>query len=393
MNISSRVLINATTLVQGGALQVALNLVVAALNDQEAADWQYAISKQLALQLAEAGVDISAPQFHVFEKTPARSSKAARQLELLEQHVNPRLIFTVFGPAYVRFRAPHVCGVGDGWVTHSSWLAIKTLRTPSAITLMAMNCLRKALWFKRADYWITEAEVARQGLIRRLGCPSSRIFVVPNTAGKGFCDHTFTPRFQTEGTKQILTLCSYYPHKGLDSIPRVARCIRDRRPDLDFTFSLTLQPHAPETLRIVRKATELDVAEQVRNLGPIPVARLPALYDQTQISFLPTLLETFTAVYPESMIAGVPIVTTNLQFARDICGDAARYFTALNVDEAATQLITLLDSQDQWEAQSLRGLDCFHALPSADAKWAQQKETLLLISRRLAEEKRDFSKP
>jgi len=51
--------------------------------------------------------------------------------------------------------------------------------------------------------------------------------------------------------------------------------------------------------------------------------------------FQPTLLECFSATYPEAMKMEVPIVTTDLEFARGLCGNAAIYYSPLSARDAA----------------------------------------------------------
>ena len=58
--------------------------------------------------------------------------------------------------------------------------------------------------------------------------------------------------------------------------------------------------------------------------------------------FLPTLLETFSASYPEAMKMERPILTSNLDFAIDICGDAALYFNPLDSYDIANKIKTLI---------------------------------------------------
>lgn len=65
------------------------------------------------------------------------------------------------------------------------------------------------------------------------------------------------------------------------------------------------------------------------------IAECPSLYEQCDITFQPTLLECFTATYPEAMRMGIPIVTTDLEFARGLCGDAACYYSAIDPVAAA----------------------------------------------------------
>ena len=54
--------------------------------------------------------------------------------------------------------------------------------------------------------------------------------------------------------------------------------------------------------------------------------------------FMPTLLECFTATYPEAMRMEKPIVTTDLEFARGLCGEAACYYSAVDAKAAAESL-------------------------------------------------------
>lgn len=53
----------------------------------------------------------------------------------------------------------------------------------------------------------------------------------------------------------------------------------------------------------------------------------------------PTLLECFTATYPEAMRMEVPIVTTDLDFAHGLCGDAALYYSPLSAADATQNIL------------------------------------------------------
>ena len=70
-------------------------------------------------------------------------------------------------------------------------------------------------------------------------------------------------------------------------------------------------------------------------VGKVDVSECPNLYEQADIMFMPTLLECFTATYPEAMRMGVPIVTTDLEFARGLCEEAACYYSAIDAEAAA----------------------------------------------------------
>ena len=147
-------------------------------------------------------------------------------------------------------------------------------------------------------------------------------------------------------------------------------------PDLDFRFTVTLPPEWPEVQAIMEQAQSLGVSERIRNLGKVPVSSTPSLYENSHLVFLPSLLEVFSAVYPESLCTGVPLVTTDLRFARDICRDAACYYEPADAAAAARALLGLATDPQEWERLSQRGREVYAELPDAAGKWELQKDMI-----------------
>ena len=121
------------------------------------------------------------------------------------------------------------------------------------------------------------------------------------------------------GEFRFLTLSAWYGHKNLDLIPEIAgRLPKQLRKKVRFVVTLPevdFRENFPEECRDI-----------VINTGPVKPDEGPGLYKECDALFLPTLLECFSASYPEAMIMERPIVTTDMGFARSICGDAAFYF-------------------------------------------------------------------
>ena len=368
-----KVLVNMSTLMQGGGLQVGAALVVHAMQDAVASDWQFLVSTGVAREIEGFGIDTSASRFHIFEKSPARNSDERKRVLRIEEEMQPDLVFTLFGPAYVRFQSRHLCGVADPWVTHSNWVAFKTLGfSPATVSKLGLM-FWKAVWWKAVDYWWTEAQIAKEGLVSRLRCDPDRIFVIPNTTGPQFSDREFRPRFPADEKLEILCLSAYYGHKNLELIPDVALELRRQSPDLDFRFTLTLPADWPEVQAIMARVDSLGLNDYVRNLGKVPVTDTPALYERSHLCFLPSLLEVFSAVYPESLCTGVPLVTTDLRFATDVCQDAAVYYEPANARAAAEQIVRLANDPEEWQRLSSAGQELFRQLPDAAQKWELQK--------------------
>jgi glycosyltransferase involved in cell wall biosynthesis len=373
----SKVLVNTSTLMQGGGLQVAAALIVHAVNDADAEQWQFLISAGVAREIKGFGIDPEEPRFHLFDKSPARDAEQRKRVLRIESEMQPDLVFTLFGPAYVKFKSRHLCGVADPWVTHSNWIAFKALGLSVESIKKLGLMFWKAVWWKTADYWWTEAPIARDGLISRLRCRPERIFVVPNTTGPQFSKRTFQPVFPATGKLEILCLSAYYGHKNLELIPDVALEITRMRPELDFQFTVTLPEDWPEVAAIMARAQQLGVKDRIRNLGKVAVTETPDLYEKSHLAFLPSLLEVFSAVYPESLCTGIPLITTDLRFAHDVCKDAAAYFEPMNAQSAASQIVRLAEDEKAWRNISDRGREIYKELPDAAAKWILQKGMIM----------------
>ncbi len=173
------------------------------------------------------------------------------------------------------------------------------------------------------------------------------------------------------GKVKILCLSSYYTHKNLGIIPEVAAEIEKCDPSLEFEFVLTLRSDCDGLAKILSSAASAGVSARIRNVGPVPVADGPALYKQCHISFLPSLLETFSANYPEAMAMACPIVTTNLPFARDVCGDAALYYEPEDAVSAAKTIVKLLGDAETWSHLVAEGKQVLRRLPSPQQKYEQ----------------------
>ncbi len=377
-----RVLVNASTLNKGGALQAAVSFIQSALADKSI-DWCFVLSKEVATELERfSGLELKDnPQCWILNSSPARSVKSRVELLALERQCKPVVVFTFFGPAYVKFQAIHLCGVADGWVTHATPIAFSTLNSFVATLKTLLLLVYKAYWYRQANAWVVEAACAKNGLIRRLKIKQDTIYVVPNSCAAHYLsavDDINQPDFKAKIS--ILCLSAYYAHKNLEIIPQIAFYIHEIRPELAFEFVLTLPETEPGLSRIQAIAERLKVGEFIKNIGPVSLLKGPEVYQNSHMSILPSVLETFSANYPEAMAMGRPMLTSDLDFARDICGDAACYFKADDARDAANQTIELIENLALREQLIANGKRRLKAWPAPSEKYAMYKEIIHKIS-------------
>jgi glycosyltransferase involved in cell wall biosynthesis len=85
-------------------------------------------------------------------------------------------------------------------------------------------------------------------------------------------------------------------------------------------------PHEPGTHQSANRSKRLGPGDRIINLGLIPHSEAAAYYENVDALFMPTLLETFGIPYLEAMCFDVPVLTSDLDFAHAVCGEAACYF-------------------------------------------------------------------
>lgn len=343
-----------------------------ALADNAGVDWHFALSKEVVRELTEGELALLEACSTVFEISPSRSKFARNKLIDLQELLGSGVVFTIFGPAYVEFKGPHICGVADGWVTHSNWLAFHALGSVRSAFRMAMTIVYKAFWFRKADVWIVEANIAKQGLIDRLKILPETVHVISNTCSEFYRDRQVVARMPEPGEKiRLISLSAYYRGKNLEIIPEVVRCILDMEVKFDFEFVITLPHNEPALLDIFESAKKLKVEKYICNIGQVPVSECVNVYESCHIAFIPSLLETFSANYPEAMAMQLPIVTTDLGFAHDSCKDAAFYYPPRNAKIAAEKIVALIGDSVIWERLVDNGIYVLKNLPTPQQRFSQ----------------------
>ncbi len=123
---------------------------------------------------------------------------------------------------------------------------------------------------------------------------------------------------------RLFALTKYYAHKNLELILDAY----DRYPSLmmnTVTF-LTIAAEQHPGARVLLRRIAKEAPNQVINLGPLPQSELGRYFRAMDAVVQPTTLESFSATYLEAMVFRVPILTSDLDFSREICGKAASYF-------------------------------------------------------------------
>ena len=203
----------------------------------------------------------------------------------------------------------------------------------------------------------------------------TNISIVPNAISlvNVQCDHVRKPALPS-GTR-LLCLTHYYPHKNLEVCLPLAERIRDAGYDYKIIITIDEGQH-PKAIKLLRNIQEKGLDEIIVNIGSVPIADVPSIYKACDGLLLPTLLESFSATYLEAMFHGIPILTSNLDFAKGICGDAACYFDPLDPDDILKILNEVFDDPHRMNSLMEAAREILNNFPRPTQVFCRYQEIL-----------------
>ena len=284
-------------------------------------------------------------------------------------------VLTIFGPSRWTPRVPHLSGFARPHLVLPESPYWKQIPPKRMLSVKLKLFMLEYSLAKCADNYFTENPFISERFQRLF--PRKKVFTVTNNANQVFqkpesWDRNIElPKF--DGIT-MLTVTANYPHKNLPIIIPASHYLEEKYPDLKFRFVLTIReqdlPNADECAK-----------RHIVFLGPVKIEQVPYLYEQSDIMFLPTLLECFSASYAEAMVIKKPVLTTDLVFARGLCGDAAFYYDAVSPSALGEAIVCLAEDnvlREQLVANGLKQLQYFDT-------FEQRAEKLIKIVEEIVE--------
>lgn len=237
----------------------------------------------------------------------------------------------------------------------------------------------------RRSYIAAQTAVARNRLIEQYGVHPERTYVVPNavfiSSGDAPPGSQAIAMSRLSQPLRCFYLTRYYPHKNLEVLPRVAKRLQQLG-ESNVVFITTLSPEEPEVQTFLAEAERICPGSIV-NIGHVPFDQIGPCFRESWALVMPTLLESFSGTYLEAMNSGRPILTSERDFARDVCGDAAIYFDPLDPDDIARSILRLRDEPNLRENLIERGkARLAHRSPG----WYEITQNYVTILRTIAQE-------
>lgn len=334
-----KIIIDNSNLFAGGGLQVAASFLRDLKKMNVNCDFHVIQSFNSANIIDENDFPDNFKFYNLDKSEEKFKSKRIKSVKKIEDALKPDCIFTLFGPSYHKSKFPKLVGFAIPYIIYPDSPFFKRISLREKIYYKLLSLIKIYSFKKYSDGLIFETENARKIFIER-EYYDKKSFVVGNTLNEIFINPNNWIDFENliSSSCNILFLTANYPHKNMAIVPEVIKILREKYQLKDFKFLITLNKNDLNFTDSVN--------ENIQYLGKVDLEMIPSLYNKSNIVFIPTLLEVFSATYLEAMQMKRPIIASDLGFSRDICGDSAYFCEPTNADSYANAIFTLINDEN-----------------------------------------------
>lgn len=237
-----------------------------------------------------------------------------------------------------------------------------------------------ALALRSATHVIAISRTTQGDLQTAFRIVSERVTVIPDAP-----DPVFYPRSaaETESVRRkynlpekfVLYVGSNKPHKNLVRLMEAWSRLTSHGSRFTLAIAGVWDPRYPDA----RLRAERLGLRNVRWLGPVPEADLPALYTAATLFVFPSLYEGFGLPVLEAMACGVPVICSDTSSLPEVVGNAALLVDPADGQALASAIAGLLGDEARREAMKAKGLQ-----QAAGFSWERTAAMTLGIYREVA---------
>lgn len=309
-----------------------------------------AIGERVAVAVEGPGVDVGA---HTPVLLPRRSNVARLLVDLpaAARHCRADVIHSTYA-APPRVGCARVVTVHDAsFLAHPEWFTRRDLAVLNAGVRFSVHC---------AERLIVPSRHARDEVVARLGVPGQRIAVTPEAADARFrplgdaASEALVGRYGLS-RPFVLSVGNQQPRKNLGRLLQAWRLLTQAGRDGGCRLVIAGGHHGRRD-DLASLVDALDLSERVTLLGYVLNDDVPGLYGAAEALAFPTLYEGFGLPLLEAMACGTPVACSNVTSLPEVAGNAAVFFSPLDVTAMAAALGAILSDVELRATLRCRGL-------------------------------------
>jgi hypothetical protein len=313
---SDKILINATNLHSGGAVQVAVSFLNELIHLNEV-DVDVIVSSKVHSELKSINAIVE--KFNSYDIYNTFGFGALIDFKFTNIILSYSTVFTIFGPLYIWKKPKNsIVGFAQPWIIYADNEIYKYYGFFDKVTIRLKYLIQKYFYFK-SDKLIVELEHVKKRLSQLTKKTDS--VVVNNCISSIYSNSKkWLPINYIRLDSDIILLgivTRDYPHKNLNILPDIAEVLKSTyKMDIKFLVTLTDEEWLKRSNRF---------HTYVDNVGQISVAQCPSFYNLLDGVIFPSLLECFSATPIEAMIMKKPVFASDRLFVRQVCEDFVSY--------------------------------------------------------------------
>ncbi len=216
---------------------------------------------------------------------------------------------------------------------------------------------------QHVDIVTVQSPIMAERLRKVYNVPNSKIKVITSTLPGEYNDlmiNKYNARMiSIDKPCRLLFLSAGYPHKNHAILPKVATEIKNRRLNNKIHIFLTLDDSNRYTQKLIKAIAPF--SNCISNLGKLSKDEVPGAYKAANALFIPTLVESFGLIYLEAMKYKCPIMTSDRDFSRWMCGDLAMYFDPHNATSIVNTIMKFIDNSppERYDERAIQRLSHF----------------------------------
>jgi glycosyltransferase involved in cell wall biosynthesis len=265
---------------------------------------------------------------------------------------------------------PVVVTVHDiSFVAHPEWFSARDLRVLSLTVPWSM---------RRAARIVTVSEVCRAEIIDHYRVAEERVIAIPNGAGPAAQSLTEAEAKDELGwlgleahRPYLLAVGNLQPRKNLPRLMDAFGRLLAGGLAVDLVIAGPRHYLGEQVLAAGR-----EIGVRVHFTGYLSDRQLAACYHGAEAFVVPSLYEGFGIPALEAMAHGVPVASSRGGALPEVCGDAALYFDALEVDSIEAALRRVLTDSEQRAALIKAGHE-----RERQFSWSRSAEQTLAVYR------------
>lgn len=372
-----KIFLDCSLLSIGGGIQVGLSIIQNIIQDP---DFETIVvcTPQIDAQIDEF-LKQKLIAYYVVPNVPFyKKREQGNYIRQLEQEYKPDLVFTVFGPSYWRSETKNIQGFALGKMLYPEirkFYPSKISRFKEAL----FDFIKQKFFFRNIDNFLVETEVVKARLVDKFNISPEKIYVISNSYSPAFEKRLQERKEHVSPHESITTIfvpASFYVHKNLLILPKVLSELKKLN-DTKVVLKFTVPKNSSGWEEISKSAVQYGVLDQIKTVGNVPNHLICDEYLASNFVLCPSLVESSTAVFPESFIAERPLLVSDRDFARNLCEDAAVYFDPLDAVDIARKIDVVMNDQqlqDKLLSSAARVLHKNYLSPTE--KWKQQRMLL-----------------